>query len=466
MRAWILCLVLMACERERPPPPPPYDAGPRPDAGRFDGGPIVRRDAGPIGPAIDGTDTGDEWEDATVVEADVETDHEGSTLTRLLAQIAGGRLFVGIEGSLAEGDSLVLYVDRALGVGEGVAPSELADTDGALDVALANDDLIVPEGFAMDFAWGTTLVPRTAVGEDAAIGWRDLEDPEVFVAIDGAEAPAVCSETFCETSIALDTLGGDTPRTIALFARIVSSDGLTNQTLPEDDALAPAQVTALLTIEEGDLPDAGVPDAGADAGSPGIVIDGVVDAAEWSGATVFSSSTVATGGFSGNALRALRVVRDDTTLYVAITATLTSGNAILMYVDHDLGGPDGAAVALDDFSGALDRALTKTFAASELRLDAAWGTLDMPSLGTAADRVGWRNVGNDPSLFTALPGPTVCSSSACETGITLSALGATAIDTIGLFVRLGSATIDFLSNQTLPMDTSSETVTVYVEVPP
>lgn len=463
MRALLSVALLLACERERLPPPPMLDGGTRPDAGRFDAGPIVRRDAGP--PAtIDGIESSGEWDDAVVVEAAVETDREGSTLSRLMAFIEGDRLFVAIEGSLASGDAIILYADRALGEGIGVIPPELADADGALDVALAQTALSVPSAFEIDFAWGTTLLPRTAVGEDAAIGWRDVAtDPAAFSSIAGEDAPAVCSATFCETSIALETLGGDAPRTIALFARLVSASGFTNQTLPEDDPLAPSMVSQLLLVPDGEELDGGMPDAGMiDAGPSPITIDGVIGAGEWSAATPFTSSTVAAAPFTGNALRSLRVIRDDVALYVAIEATLTSGNAILMYVDRDVGGPFGAVTPLDDFVGALDRALSKTFSAPELRIDAAWGTLDMSRATMSTDdRMGWRDVGTDPSLYSPLAGASACSASACEIRIALSALGAGAADEIGLFVRLGSASSDTFSNQTLPMDAAAATVTAY-----
>src|SRR5687767_10163188 len=75
MRTMIaLSLLFLACERERPDPILPFDAGPRRDAGRFDAGPFVRRDAGPLGPTIDGVDGVGEWAGAIEVESDVETD--------------------------------------------------------------------------------------------------------------------------------------------------------------------------------------------------------------------------------------------------------------------------------------------------------------------------------------------------------------------------------------------------------
>ena len=54
--------LLAGCpDPERPPPPPPRDAGPAMDAGSFDAGIRVRRDAGPSAPVIDGTVDDVEW---------------------------------------------------------------------------------------------------------------------------------------------------------------------------------------------------------------------------------------------------------------------------------------------------------------------------------------------------------------------------------------------------------------------
>ncbi len=470
----LLIFLALGCdERTRPPPPPLVDAGPRMDSGPRDAGRIRRRDGGTTAPVIDGVIDDTEWEGAVSAELDQMTDRPGSVLTRLRARVASERLYVGIEATLAAGDVLVLYADRALGEAGGVTElARLTDEDTTLDDAISSP-LMTPPSFSADFAWGTTTMPRTAVGLDAEMGWRDLAVTLNFAFIAAETAPTVCSETACETFIPLETLGGTRPRRIALFARIVRGDGgWTNQTLPMDDAAAPGIVSVLLEIDDGMVElDGGVPDAGPDAAPAGVVIDGVIAPGEWDGASMFTNSLTAIGSFAGTDASALYVARDATQLRVAIEGRITTGSALVMYLDQDVGSGLGLAspTPLDDFVGALDRSLSKSLITpSELRLDMAWGTLDM---GRAAvigdDRMGWREIGTNPSAYANVPGATVCGADACETSVALSALGVPAGAEIGLFVRLVSTSSTAFSNQTLPRDDAlaPEIISTYVSIP-
>jgi len=466
-----LCLVILAAAgcggREPAPPPPRRDSG-TPDG--FDAGVISRRDAGPSGPVVDGTIEDDEWEDAAEATAEVETDAPGSELTRLLARVVDGSLFVGVEGALADGDALVVWVDRDLGGEDGWSDlATLVDEDGSLDSRVSSP-VMTPDAFAVDWAWGTTQMPRTPVGLDEEAGWRDLTAFATFEWVASETAPTVCSESACETSIPLDTLGGEAPRTLALFARIVRADGtFANQTLPEDDPAAPGIASVLLELDDGvEMTDGGVPDGGPDASVPGeIVLDGTVSPGEWSAATVFENRVTPGAVFEGNEATVLYVAVDSTTLRVAIEGRLTAGNAIVLYLDDDVGGPEGIAspTALDDFVGDLDTALSKAMILpSELRIDWAWGTLDMNRTAAVGDdRMGWRDVGSNPSAFGNVSGATVCGMRACETEVRLSDLGVASGDEVGLFVRLVSATSAAFSNMTLPADDGlqPETVSVY-----
>jgi hypothetical protein len=215
-----------------------------------------------------------------------------------------------------------------------------------------------------------------------------------------------------------------------------------------------------------------MPDGGTlDGGAGGIVVDGVIGADEWAGVASLANDVPAFGEFTGESLSTLRAVRESTRLVVAIEGSFSDGHAIVMYVDHDVGGFDGVVspTPFNDFTGALDRAISKTLFVTDaaLRIDAAWGTLDMPGSGSD-DRVGWRDVGTNPDMFTVLSGETVCVSGACETAIPLAALGASASADIGLFVRLVDATSDLVSNQTLPEDSGGDPdfVTMYLRLPP
>ena len=199
-------------------------------------------------------------------------------------------------------------------------------------------------------------------------------------------------------------------------------------------------------------------------------VDGT-DPDEWAAATLFEQSTTGTGAFAGDQAQALYVLRDSVSLRVALRGTLGADHAFVMYVDNDVSGVDGLAspTPLDDFVGALDTALSKSMVLpSELRIDAAWGTLDMDRTAAVGDdRMGWRSL-FDPSTFTNLPGATVCGTEVCETEIALADLGVAATAEIGLYVRLVSANTAAFSNQTLPLDDgfSPEVVSVYVSIPP
>lgn len=475
-------VLLLACEREPPPPPPRFDAGPPRDAGSFDAHVLPRRDAGPAGPFVDGVVDESEWADARVVENAVATDQPGNTLERLRVLVVENRLFLAVEGTIADGGALLVYVDGELGGADGVSDfADLTDEDGLVDGRLSRP-FDVPVGFAADVAFGTTMMPREVVGLTDDAGWRDVgTDPSEFIWLSGETAPLVCSATACEASIELGELPGEAPREIAVFARLESADGfLTNQTLPEDDPGAPENVSEVITVRDGEPlpPDAGVPtDAGdVDAGaSSEPTIDGVVGASEWAGALVETNTRTADGtSFAGNALRSLRVLRSADRLYVAIEGDLFGDTAILMYVDADVGGGVGIVNAseLADGVGSLDNALSfrNIILPAELRVDFAWGTLDMSraALGTD-DRMGWRDVASNSAVFmpvSSADAPTVCSVTACETSIPLADLGTRTGRTVGLFVRLGSTVLSTLSNQTLPFDLDAELVVAFAEVPP
>lgn len=204
-------------------------------------------------------------------------------------------------------------------------------------------------------------------------------------------------------------------------------------------------------------PDAGPHDAAApDAGGGAIVVDGILDPLEWKDATTFTNDLPASGIFAGDRLDTLHVFRDETHLHIGIGAELSSGNAILVYVDADYGLDRGlvSPTQLFDTLGTLDRALSKELVVAdpELRIDFGWGTTRM-NHRTSDESMGWRDIATDPSSFRPLVALSACGPNACETSIPLSTLGA---GDIALFVRLGSATSLALSNQTLPADSPAE----------
>ncbi|MCZ7682184.1 MAG: hypothetical protein M5U28_26695 [Sandaracinaceae bacterium] len=399
MRVMALSLALslaLGCEREVPPPIPRVDAS-WADAAGLDA--RVRRDSGPPIPSVDGALEEEEWERAVTVTSDVATDRPGSTLTRLSALLLGDRLYVGVEGTLADGDSVVVYVDRDHGGPDGVAdPSALADADGALDAAITQPSLDV-SGVAVDLAWGPPACrtrPWGSTTPRAGATWRPIR-----ARTRGSRrrtrrpcaARARARRRWISRRSARPRRAGSPSSRASRGRAAASSTRRSRRTTPSGPS---ACARCSPSREPAPTPDAGTPDAGTDAGGGGIVIDGVVAEPAWAAAAVHSADVAASGAFAGNALRTLRALRDGERVYVAIEATLTAGNAIAMYVDHDLGGADGlvSPTPLEDLAGMLDRALSKElFTGADLRVDFAWGTLATSRVGTATDDLmGWRDV--------------------------------------------------------------------------
>lgn len=238
------------------------DAGEAPvDAGAEDAGVDVRdaatldagADAGSRVITIDGVIGAAEWAGVPDVTNTVATAWAGNEITRMLATIEVGRLYLAVEGTVEPMNAIVVYFDNDLGGAAGVSSlSDLTDSTGGLDNALSGS-FTTPTMFRADYAWGTRDMGRAAVGTDDRIGWRDLaSDPGDFAWIDSAVAPTTCSATACEAYIPLAMLGGTAPRTIALFARINNGSGdmSPNQTLPMDDPSRPRDVSMLLTVSD------------------------------------------------------------------------------------------------------------------------------------------------------------------------------------------------------------------------
>jgi hypothetical protein len=224
------------------------------DAGR-DAGTDAGRDAGPVvAPVVDGVVGATEWASAISATSSTVTGWAGNELTALRAMTVTGTLYLAIEGRVAGGNAMVVYVDGDPGGAHGVAVlSTLTDSTGALDDAISAG-FTTPSGFAADVAWGTTALSRTLAGADDRIGFRDLSvSASDFAWIISTSASSACTAAACEMRIPTAMLGGSAgPRTIQLFARITSPDGLTspNQTLPMDDASTPRVVTMLLEVSE------------------------------------------------------------------------------------------------------------------------------------------------------------------------------------------------------------------------
>ncbi len=244
------------------------DAGPDADGGDADASDVdpdasdVEPDAGDASDAsdasvvaitIDGTLSEGEWDDVPVVRNTEETVWVGNELRSLRAIADDTTLYVAIEGIVEPlTNTIVLYVDGQRGEVRGVQDLfSLTDGIGPIDDSVSAG-ITIPSDVYVDLAFGVRTMPDVAMGFDPDIGWRDISMVTDFGWIEATEAPAICLEEVCETSIPLSALGTEPGDTIAMFARLINDTGtamMNRQTLPEDDPGVPNDVTMLLELE-------------------------------------------------------------------------------------------------------------------------------------------------------------------------------------------------------------------------
>lgn len=266
-----LC-VLVACEEPDPPPfAPEFDAGTeRPDGSlvfRVDGGrdgAVEPADAaseedadvadasGPLLPNVDGVIDESEWAGALEVLNDTAPVALTDRLSRLLVRRTEGRLYVAIEGSVAEGRGMLMLVDADYGGDPGVVlnGSALSDYAGSLDTALSSSVFSTadPE-LRPDYAWGALGIPLEIDGADESAGWREIATrSDDFLLLTSGNRTA-CTVDACETSIAIGAPGIEGAGEIALAVRSGSEAGyLSNQTLPTDLSSSPESISVLLRV--------------------------------------------------------------------------------------------------------------------------------------------------------------------------------------------------------------------------
>jgi hypothetical protein len=462
------------CGPDDLPPPPPFDAGPRMDAGpRPDGGP--RRDAGPRGIVVDGVLDDPEYLGAAEVAATSEP-NDGSDLRRLVATFDEGRLVVGVELNLLSGDAVLVYLD--VEPRRGVQTADLGEPAGELERRLAAPELTLPEGADLDFGWVSRVVPGSDDVGPGFLGWHALTE-EGLPPVSVERGPSACTATACETALDLPLLGDF--EAVSLFVRVLGpEDALLAETLPEGLGDDPARVEDRLRLVNPDfLPDAGPPDAGldggVDGGPAGIVVDGVLDDPAWA-AAVDASNGIPVDGTPfapGNALTRLRALREADRLVLAVEGRLLGPvgdpNAILVYVDGDFGSNDATGAdlfSLADETAGIPAAISRFYfqEVDLLTVDAAWATFAF-DIGPGAEQ-GWRDT-RDGLAFTSLPtASSRCGPDACELAVALADLDLKPDGTIAVFVRLGDADSDALSNQGLPeLAGDPETVSDVLLVP-
>lgn len=194
-----------------------------------------------------------------------------------------------------------------------------------------------------------------------------------------------------------------------------------------------------------------------------ISIDGELDEPEWETSVRASSSAIGVGGFTGCTLSTLRVVADDTNIYIAIEATLCAGS-IVLFVDTGSPGVSHILTGLADFDGEVDGASSRilTLVDPDFSPRYAWGTALMPSSSSvASDILGWRELRQDGPHRHFTTDLSACSETACETVVSRSALGFPR--SLKLTARIGTA--DDGSFLALPPDPGAgEAITTFSTV--
>ena len=156
-----------------------------------------------------------------------------------------------------------------------------------------------------------------------------------------------------------------------------------------------------------------------------IAIDGQLDEPEWETSVRASSSAVGVGGFSACTLSTLRLVADDTNVYIAIEGTLCAGS-IVLFVDTGSPGVSHILTGLSDFDGEVDGASSRILSLVDPDFSPryAWGTSLMPSSeSVASDILGWRELSQDGPHRHFTTDLSACSETACESLVSRSAVG-------------------------------------------
>lgn len=324
---------------------------------------------------------------------------------------------------------------------------------------------------------------------------------------DVASDPTVLRDT---QPTGTDTVAMDAPAPIDDQPSQDAADVSVDRAVPAMDVVAEASIAsdasdASVARDVPPVSDAG--DARADAVSSDSasdsavlsrcspVIDGTLNAAEWSGATAVTN-TVLPSVWGPNELRELRVCFDDLGLSIGVRASVEGApaggraNSVVMYIDRDFrGGSGGSATgislfsALNDRSGTLDSALSADFRLGPsmvgFGVEGAFGISGMRNVTStsADDTQGWRlfwPAGGVPDRRTdfayVLSGVnTVCVDRAgttddvCESRISWAALfegPRPATTTLAMFVRVVSGDGSMSPNQALPMDEAATPRTV------
>lgn len=190
-----------------------------------------------------------DWSGTNTVQSDWGT---ANSLRAVRACYDLQNLYVLVDGQVNGSNALFGLLDAFYGrsVSRAVAttPDGLGDYSDALNSAVSSHPYGAswPAPFVASFAFGSVGMSSSA----SNAGWRDLADASHFALPAGSSV--ACGRKACEFAIPWTSLYGPDGRPrgtqLALFARLGAGSVWSNQTLPQDDPLAPAHVTQLLAF--------------------------------------------------------------------------------------------------------------------------------------------------------------------------------------------------------------------------
>jgi hypothetical protein len=275
-RSAVVVLALAGCVGPMAPLPPLYDSGPRdasgcpdcPDTGPIvihrdgghDGGPIpdanvdaFMTDSGPdidggttLAVTIDGTLGETAWGEPLTATIDANDPFAGDHLDTLFYFRDTEWLYLGFEGGLVGGDSVVFFVDTIALSGVTLMGTPLGDMSGAVDSVLSIPMNGTAE-FMPEVGWGTSAMPNASSTGSDTIGWRQLAPAGSFPLLAGSHS--ACTATGCETAVPLSAIGASASSTITFVVRLGrpgADTGWSNQTFPTTDSASPEYVSAFV----------------------------------------------------------------------------------------------------------------------------------------------------------------------------------------------------------------------------
>lgn len=225
-------------------------------------------------------------------------------------------------------------------------------------------------------------------------------------------------------------------------------------------------------------PDASRGDAGRDAGFEtglGLVVDGRLTDRAWTRASELGTTGPATGIFDGVYVRRFLVLREGDELALGLEGEFPSETAVVA-VYLDLAYPDLregvllTAGGLDDRTGAVDAVLSNAITSVDamFRPELGWGAGRRPEPATTVSpTLGWRALAQDGPHAELSAQRNACGASACESVLSLAALGVSRSATLGLVMRVGDPRFSdvWASRQTIPDDPDPEYITTVLAIP-